>query len=251
MKAFLLALQFLTVIPLKFKQVDGKRIARSMVYFPAVGLLVGLLLAGINRALLFLGFNGFSVNVVLVVALIVLTGGMHLDGLADAADAFLSGKDKQEMLRIMRDSRIGVMGVLSLVSAILLKIALLLALSVKVRAAALLLMCLISRWGMVALLFLFPYARNEGKAKAYSEGSTPWIFLGATFITLVCAGIIWQWKAAVPLAAVTLLCCFFGRYAHRKVGGITGDVAGAQNELAEIMVLFAIVVMERMGAWIR
>ncbi|MFA5403215.1 MAG: adenosylcobinamide-GDP ribazoletransferase, partial [Candidatus Omnitrophota bacterium] len=112
MNSFLLALQFLTVIPLKIKGVTEEKLARATLYFPLVGLLIGLVLFQINLGLFILNFPSFTISIILIVFLAGLTGGLHLDGLSDSADAFLSGRSKEEMLNIMRDPHSGVMGVL-------------------------------------------------------------------------------------------------------------------------------------------
>src|SRR3989338_5804758 len=125
MSSFLFALQFLTIIPVNIRHIDEKRSAKAVIFFPLVGLFLGLILAAVNNLLLFFKFEGLLINTILVISLAILTGGLHLDGLADTFDALLSRKNKEQMLEIMRDSHIGAMGVLSLISVILLKISLL------------------------------------------------------------------------------------------------------------------------------
>ncbi|MCX5696121.1 MAG: adenosylcobinamide-GDP ribazoletransferase [Candidatus Omnitrophica bacterium] len=240
MSSFLLAVQFLTLIPLKIKDAGEKKIAKAAAYFPLVGLLIGLVLLGINYIISILNFPSFTSNVILVVALIALTGGMHLDGLSDTADAFLSNKPKDEMLAIMRDPHIGVMGVLSVISVILLKIGLLAALQAPLKITALLLMCLLSRWSVVAAIFLFPYARREGKAKIFMQGRTPGIFVLALISVLVFSFAIWQIKGLIALLIIAGFVYLFGRFASRKIGGITGDTLGATIELTEVITLLIV-----------
>lgn len=249
MKIFLLALQFLTIIPVKVKQVDEKRIAGSVVYFPLVGLLLGLILTGADRFLYFLGFEQFFINIVLVVSLIVLTGGIHLDGLADTTDAFLSRKNKEEMLRIMRDSRIGAMGVLSLISIILLKVALLSSLNVSLKTTSLLLMCILSRWALVLSMFLFPYARQEGKAKSFIQGADLRVFIFSTIFTLSCVIALCKTQGLLLMLIMAAASYIIVRLISNKIGGITGDTLGATNELIETVVLFGICILERTALW--
>ena len=126
MKSFILALQFLTTIPFRTKKpASNDRLPQATIYFPLVGLLLGLILVAVNSLLSYFGFKELFINSALVALLIVFTGGLHLDGLADTFDALLSRKRKAEMLEIMRDSHIGTMGVLSLIVVILFKISLL------------------------------------------------------------------------------------------------------------------------------
>jgi adenosylcobinamide-GDP ribazoletransferase len=244
MVSFLAALQFLTIIPLKIKHIEERQISESMIYFPLVGLLLGLILAASDKLLYFLNFNELATNTILVVLLIVLTGGMHLDGLADTADAFLSRKNKEEMLRIMRDSHIGAMGVLMLVSIMLLKISFLSALTAPLKTGALVLMCVLSRWAMVISMFLFPYARTEGKAKIFIQGANLRIVILAGAITLLCVFALWRLQGALVAVLITLITCITGKFISNKIGGITGDTLGATNEIIEITTLFIIIIME-------
>jgi len=240
MSSFLLALQFLTIVPLKIKEVSEKNIAGAMIYFPFVGLLLGMALSGINALLVILNFSPLATNIILVVILIGVTGGMHLDGLSDTADAFLSGKTRDEMLAIMRDPHIGVMGALSIVSIILLKIGLLASMAVPLKATALLLACVLSRWSSVLAMFLFSYARKDGKAKAFIHGMNLKIFVLSSITVLVFAFAIWRLKGILALLIVAGCTYLGGKFVSRKIGGITGDTLGAVIELTEIIVLFAV-----------
>lgn len=245
MKSFLLALQFLTIIPVKIKHVDERKIADSIVYFPLVGLLLGLILTGANRFSSFLGLEEFFINIILVVLLIILTGGLHLDGLADTADAFLSRKNKENMLRIMRDSRIGAMGVLSLVSTVLLKIAFLSSISVSLKPMSLLLMCVLARWALVLSLFLFPYARQEGKARIFIDGANLKLFILSTLIALCCAVFLWRIYGVLLLIVIAIVTAIIGKFITKKIGGITGDTLGATNEIIEVLTLVSICLLVR------
>jgi len=240
MVRFLLALQFLTIVPLKIKEASEKSVAGAMIYFPLVGLLLGLVLSGINTLLLFLNLSPLSVNIILVVALTVVTGGIHLDGLSDTSDAFLSGKSRDEMLAIMRDPHIGVMGAISIISIILLKVGLLGAVAAPLKTTALLLICVLSRWSSVLAMFLFPYARKDGKAKVFIQGMNLKIFVFSLIMVLVFAFAIWRLKGLLTLLIVAGCAYLGGKFAVRKIGGITGDTLGAAIELTEIVTLFTV-----------
>lgn len=251
MISFLLALQFLTIIPIKIKHINERQISESMIYFPLIGLLLGLLLSALNNLLMFLGFEQFISNIILIVSLIIFTGGMHLDGLSDSADAFLSGRDKEEMLKIMRDSHIGVMGVLSLIIIVLLKISFLYSISMPLKTVPLILMCVLSRWALVFAMFLFPYARQEGKAKVFIQGMNFKVFIFTTIIALICAVAIWKIKGLIILGIIAISSYIIGKFINNKIGGITGDALGAINELTEVIVLFSICILERsFNLWI-
>jgi adenosylcobinamide-GDP ribazoletransferase len=240
MTSFLLALQFLTILPLKIKDFNEKRIVVAMIFFPFVGLLLGALLALINMLLVILHLPASVISIILVVALIVITGGMHLDGLADTADAFLSGKPKEEMLKIMRDSHIGVMGVLSLISVILLKVGLFYSVGTSLKVSALILMCILSRWSALWMMFLFPYARGEGKARVFMEGMSARILILSTITAVFFAFLSWQIKGILTLLIIAGCTYLWGKIIGRKIKGITGDTLGAGIELSEIVTLFAV-----------
>jgi len=244
---FLVALQFLTAIPMRLKQISDKNIARSMVYFPIIGLILGIILVGINSFLSFLNFADISVNIVLVVSLAAITAGLHLDGLSDTLDAVLSGKDKEETLKIMRDPHIGAMGTLGIISALLLNIALLSSIGITLKNTALLMACLLSRWSMVLAISLFPYARQDGKAKLFIQNINLKIFIMASLITLAYTLIIWQIKGLLVLSLVAISTCCTGAALKRRISGITGDTLGAINESTEIIILFTVCLLERIA----
>ncbi len=244
MTSFLLAFQFLTIIPLKIKEISEQRTAGSLIYFPLVGLFLGLFLLGVNSLLAYLDFPYLASNIILVVSLIIITGGMHLDGLSDTADAFLSGKSKEEMLNIMRDSHVGVMGALSLISVILLKVALLSSISSSLRVNALVLICVLSRWSVVPVMFFFPYARTEGKAGVLIKGMNLKIMILSTIVVIICAFLIWQIKGLIGLLITTGFAYTTGRFVSRKIGGITGDTLGATIELTEIITLLTVCIAQ-------
>lgn len=244
MNMLLLAVQFLTVIPLKIKDADERRIAESVIYFPLAGLLIGLVLSGIYYCLTMLNLPLLTESIILVVSLIALTGGMHLDGLSDTADAFLSSKPRDEMLAIMRDPHVGVMGVLSLISLILLKVGLLYSINGPLKVIALLLICVLSRWAVVPVMFLFPYARRDGKAGIFIRGMTLKIFILSAIAGIICSFLIWQVKGLVALLTIAVLAYETGRFTSRRIGGITGDTLGATIELAEVAVLLMVCISQ-------
>ncbi|MFH1259261.1 MAG: adenosylcobinamide-GDP ribazoletransferase [Elusimicrobiota bacterium] len=246
MKEFLLALQFLTIIPLGSTEVfEEKKLLRAPAFFPLVGLLIGLILAGMNNILSWLSVEQFLSNAVLLVLLIVLTGGLHLDGLADTFDALGSGKDRARRLEIMRDSHIGTMGVLSLISLLLLKLALLCSLVPVLTNNSLILMCLLSRYALILAMFLFPYARQEGKAKLFMQGMNYKVFFLGSGLSLAFSLIFFQLQGVIFFILVTIFVFLAGKYAANKIGGITGDVLGAISELTEIFVLCNVLILSK------
>lgn len=243
MKEFLLAIQFLTIIPVHLKNVTQKKIAASMIFFPAAGLLIGLLLAGIN--LLLSSFPAGASSAILVVSLIIVTGGMHLDGLSDTFDAISSAKNREEMLRIMKEPQVGAMGVISMLCVLLLKVSFLASLNTQLRPPALILMTVLSRWSLVGAIFAFPYARQEGKAKVFLEGINGKIFIMATISTVVIAAFVWSLKGLAVMAAAGITAWCFAKIMAKKLGGITGDILGAANEITEIITLLLVVLLTK------
>jgi adenosylcobinamide-GDP ribazoletransferase len=154
------------------------------------------------------------------------------------------------MLKIMRDSHAGVMGILSLIVIILLKISFLSCISPSAKTVALVLMCGLSRWSMVMALFLFPYARQEGKAKIFSDSISPRIFAWATIIILACVILFAKIQGLLILAIIALIGYLIGKFINNRIGGLTGDTLGATNEIIEAVVLFSFCILERSGLWI-
>ena len=240
MKKILLALQFLTIIPVRVKNVTDKDLADSIAYFPFVGLLLGFVLAEAANLGRIINLADIGLSAIIIVLLAILTGGIHLDGLADLFDGLGSGKSKEEMLAVMRDSHIGSIGVIAIASALLLKTTFLLAIGIPLQLKPIILMCVISRWAMVFLMYQFPYARKEGKAKIYLEGINTKIFTMATIFTLIISLLAGKMQGLLTMGITALFVYLSGKYFTKRLGGITGDVIGATNEITEIICLFII-----------
>lgn len=238
MNALLTAIQFLTFFPAQPGRFNEKNLGRALIYFPVVGLILGLILSGINHLFLKTGFEKITTDIALIVFLAVLTRGLHLDATADTFDAFLSNKKKDEMLQIMRDPHTGVMGAIGIFCVILLKIAFLSSVQAHIKVPSLILMCVISRWAMVMMMFFFPYARKEGKAKYFIRDAGLTVFSISTIITLLITGISLQIKGILIFVAAAVCVYLIGKFSFSKIEGITGDTIGATNEIIEIVVLF-------------
>ncbi|OGS35351.1 MAG: cobalamin 5'-phosphate synthase [Elusimicrobia bacterium RIFOXYB2_FULL_49_7] len=244
MKHVLSALQFLTILPLPFRQSAPLRFSGMVASFPLAGLLLGLLLAGTD-ALLCRLFPATVCGVLLVVLLALVTGGLHLDGLADTADGIGSGKDRERTLEIMRDSRIGAMGVIALIAVFLMKISFLSLLLGPGRWKALLLFPVLGRWAIAYAITVFPYARSEGKALSFFQETTP---AALVIATLLAGGAAFSLLGNAGLAALLAA----GICAHstcsivrKRIDGITGDTLGAVNELCETASLAVLAVFLR------
>lgn len=246
MRDLLAAIRFLTIFHLGSGRNDEKSLPRSMSYFPVVGLILGLMLVAANNACIYLQLNALISNVLLVILLLVFTGGLHMDGLADTFDGLLCGKtDKDAILDIMRDPHAGTMGILAIISAILLKISLLLSISAGIKPVSLILMCVLSRWSPVLSMSLFPYGRKNGKAGVFIKGVKPAILIISTMIAVFICYLSWQVPGLSVFVVTAVFTCLFGMHVTRRIGGITGDTLGASVEINEIMALFAVYMLSR------
>jgi adenosylcobinamide-GDP ribazoletransferase len=219
-------------------------LAGSMVYFPVVGLVLGLILALINAALAPILPSG-AVNLALVLALTALTGAIHLDGLADTADGLCSkARDKEGILNIMKDPRIGAMGVIAIVMSILFKYELLSAVPSHFKASSLILMCTISRWAQVLAASFSKYARKEGGIGMYFIGKVRKnvLYLAAFFAAAISMAAWFPFGFFVLLAG-SLFAWLVIKYINKRIGGMTGDTVGAVNELTEIAVLTTLCIL--------
>lgn len=235
MKSLILIMQFLTKLPLPIEiDADEKDFTKGIIWFPTVGFIIGLLSLGVFKVSLV--FANSFVAIVLVVAFeIFITGGLHLDGLADTFDGLYSYRDKEKMLEIMKDSRVGTNGVLILVMDILLKIALLTALTETQIVMAIILMPIASRFCGVILAKYSKYAREKGMG-GFFIGKVSNLYMAlAMLMTLVYFMINIQ--AAVILPIMIVLTFTFRNHVYRKIDGITGDVLGAWIEMSELLFL--------------
>lgn len=247
MTKFFIAISFLTKIPIPKRLVsDDKTLAGSMAYFPLVGLLLGLVLVLANNALaLFLPIR--LVNLLLVLFLILLTGAIHIDGLADTIDGFCAKtKTKEEILHIMRDSRIGTMGVIAVALLILFKYELLNEILPQFKNIALILMCSISRWSQVLVSYFSKYAREgEGLGKPFvGNVKKRQSYLAAAFIIFI-SSLVWFPKGLLVVILTSISTWIIMKYVHKKIGGMTGDTVGAISELTEVIALFGIYLLGR------
>ncbi|MFZ5648901.1 MAG: adenosylcobinamide-GDP ribazoletransferase [Bacillota bacterium] len=236
---FLLALQFLTRIPVTVRgPVRDSDMAGSMACFPLIGLLLGSLAAGVNVLLsLFLAppvCDFFSIAL-----LVLITGNMHTDGLMDAADGLFSGKPGERALEIMKDSRVGSHGVTAGVLVLLSKFILLWQLPQDAKAISLILFPALGRWSQVYAAAVHPYARPGGGTGGFTDHVGTREVMVASAFTLAAVAVPLGLKGAVPAAAALLGTIALGRFISRKIGGMTGDTLGAISECTEVLALLS------------
>ncbi len=247
-REFVTALQFLTRIRLfRDPDYDDGLFGRSVKFFPLVGLLAGSILAGV--AVLTGGWLPGTVRSTLLVTLSVfITGGLHCDGLMDSADGLFSGRSRERMLEIMKDSRVGSFGVIAIILLLLWKWALLHDLPDSLLVPALISMMTFGRFAMILAILRFPYARPEGMGKAFalyagthSLGPALATLLGLLAVFYFVTGPLVCGIAAAAALAAILFAFWFGRWTTHKLGGMTGDTYGAVTELSELVVLIVFV----------
>jgi vitamin B12 transporter len=251
---FFIALQFLTIIPVRIKKRFGEdELARSAFFFPLVGIILGLALGGVEMAASQV-FPVFPVSVILIAVLAALTGGLHLDGLADTADALFSGKGREEKLRIMKSGQIGAMGASALALTLLLKAALISSIPGKIVSATLILFPASSRCGLLLPALIFRYARPEGgTGKPFigppSGGRLRTVLAAVILTVLFAAGLLFL-VGLIALGIVFAVAVSVGKLIASKIGGLTGDALGAINEVCEITFIGAICALSKLALFL-
>ena len=243
LRPFLFAWQFLTAIPLSRSTHDAKpeELAASMSWYPLVGCLLGALLATADMAM-GLVFSSQVTALVLIILLVAVTRGLHQDGLADTVDGLAGGRTAQSRLAIMKDGRIGAIGATGLFLALGLRYAGLTTMPVGEHIALLIGMLVVGRWAMVVGAFHVTYARAEGGLAHPFLTHLSWQHLCAATITagLALTLLLGPWVALGCLFIGAALVRLSTAWFHRMFGGVTGDLLGATNEVAEI--LFIVIV---------
>ena len=243
MRRLLAAIRFLTIVPLPGGENTGAReLGSAAPLFPVVGLLIGAVMAAAAVGL----WNVFPpavAGVLLTVALLAVSGGFHMDGLSDTADGFFSSRGKQRMLEIMKDSRVGAMGVIAIVCVFALKVAALASLERADVVKAAFLMPVAGRCGLTLGINGLPSARGEsGLGKLFCQARS---WPQAVWATVVLAAAGWfaaGYSGGAAVAAALAVIVVISLHCYRKIGGATGDTLGATCELAETAVAVAFTV---------
>jgi adenosylcobinamide-GDP ribazoletransferase len=247
-RGFLGAVSFLTRVPAGARVQGPEELAGSVPWFPVVGAGVGLAVAAAYagaRQLL----PPLPAATLAVVAGICLTGAFHEDGLGDTADAFAGGSDRDSTVRILQDPRLGTFGVLAVAAGLLLRAGAVAALAPAAAMAALPAAHALSRAAAVAVMTSFPAAGQTGLGASYVLALSRRRALAGAAAGLALAVALLGVVAVFAAAAATLAAALLGRLAVRRIGGVTGDVLGAVQQLAEMLVLLAAVAAVTTGRW--
>ncbi|MBL4797941.1 MAG: adenosylcobinamide-GDP ribazoletransferase [Oleispira sp.] len=266
--SFWYAIAFLTRIPAvnlsKALKLNNKEISQGSLYFyPLIGLIIGLLMSAVyfvcawqvdnSNVLTATGFvaTGFDSSSLVIAALMLLvwcliTGGLHLDGLADAADAWVGGYgDKQRTLDIMKDPTVGPMGAMLVVLVLLLKFSALVVLVDKTDGLYLvglmLTVPMLARFSILPLLYFTPYVREKGLGSNLKQSINPIIFIIVTAVCMLLTVVFVQQKSIFILILAAAILLWARNIMMQRIEGTTGDTAGAMIEVQEALLLCALV----------
>ena len=231
------ALRTLTALPVPGH--DAERFSSSFYWFPVVGLVIGGIVVLLARAGMGAGWPELAAVLALLGG-VILTRGLHADGLADLADGFFGGRNREAALRIMKDPNVGSFGSLALIGVMLFKWICLLELARAEAYGMIAAGAVLSRTAQVLLAARMPYARSEGgTATAFVEDAGWSHLLVASISGVVLLFVLLDWQvlpSSILLFGSVVALFFVGWLSHRKIGGITGDVLGACSELVEVAV---------------
>ena len=284
MSALRAAFAFLTILPVgaeRAGEVSGQgSLAAARAWFPSVGLLLGAIVAALDLLLdlacvrtasapfagAFTGagsvargvasaetgaavcvFPPLLAGALLVTALAVLTRALHLDGFMDTCDALPGGFSRTRRLEILRDSHVGAFAVVGLVCLLLIKVTAVAALPAVGRFGILMLFPCLSRWAMLLVMVIFPYVRKPGAGTPFAGGRGRRALIAGSGTALVAAVVLAGWWGLALAAFAGGAGWAVGKVACRLLGGVTGDIYGTVNEVAEVAVLVAAVVFAGAG----
>jgi adenosylcobinamide-GDP ribazoletransferase len=242
---FITGFQFLTRIPIKTQtQWMPESFSHSVKFFPIIGGIIGLILSGFLYGAQSFWGGKLPVHLVaigLILLEIIITGGLHCDGLMDTIDGIFSGKSRERMLEIMKDSRVGAFGAMSFCLLIFVKYSLIMDIDPTLLPLAILVMPIVGRTAVVAGITLYPYARAEGLGKVFYQSAHKYTL----YVAGLCSALL-----LIPLGQLVMIsgvagiafALLFSEYVSKRLGGLTGDVYGAIIELTEIVTLLVFII---------
>ncbi|SFI85604.1 adenosylcobinamide-GDP ribazoletransferase [Brevibacillus centrosporus] len=245
MNALWHAIAFFTRIPVPWLKPSDTAWKKSVNGYPVVGIVIGLILLAVHQAALYL-FSPFLAAVLTLVIWVYMTGGLHLDGWMDLADGLGSSRPREQILAIMKDSRVGAMGVLAAILLLLLKTASLAELAFA-KWALLVLVPFAARTHVLLSIRFWPYLSAEkGIGKGISEGLSSFAILLSYLFLLAAGWFLGGWAAVAAIAVSLLFALWFSRTVAGKLGGLNGDCYGAVIESSEAVMLLVLA-----GSWWR
>lgn len=240
MRLYLIAMQFLTIIPLPFDtRCQKEDLGRATACFPLVGLTIGGLLVGLN-CLIEPWLNRSLSAALLITVLAVVSGALHLDGLADVCDGLAARGSRERFLAVMKDSQVGAVGAVGLVLGLLLKWQALAAVPAGITWQALLLFPTLGRCAQVLAMAGAKHARQDGLGAVIIQGMATRHLIVALGITVAACLALLPVKGMIALAAVFAVTLIIKCYFQKRLGGLTGDILGCISEVAEISALIVL-----------
>jgi len=239
LRGLVTAFRTLTIFPVPGREASNH--SAALPFFPVVGFTLGLLLWLVSLIDRLISGNGWPMGIALAILLasIVSTGALHLDGLADFADAVGGGWDRENRLNIMKDTHLGVFGGIAVLLALLCKWLAFSKLLTIGSTVWIILITMLSRTMQVNLAVRLDYARSEvGTASSLVRQASPHHRVAAFLPTVVVAGIFGPFGLAV-LALAEIITWGYGSWCRKNFGGVTGDLLGAGNEIIEVVLLFS------------
>lgn len=241
MQDFFTALQFLTRIKIYNQtQWDEGTFARSVAYFPAVGLVIAAVLVAVYKLLVFLNCSSLLIAVLLIITEIIVTGGLLCDGFMDTADGVFSGRERERILEIMKDSCVGSNAVLAFVSLVLLKLAVYLELNSEQLTLALYAMPIITRTLMVYNIRCYSYARKSGIGGMFASADKKIVLISSTLLGLALLAPTQSLSLFIALVLTIAYNFWAANYLKRILHGLTGDTYGALAESGNVFFLLSL-----------
>lgn len=245
---FLAAVQFLTRIPVSNLPYDPDSLSRAVKFFPVVGLVIGSAAALLHQ-LLTPHFPRLVTALLVIAFLVAITGCLHEDGLADTADGFGGGSNREQILVILKDSRIGSYGGVALALSLLARVLLLASLPLSQVPQYLIAAHVLCRWTTLPLSYSLAPARSQQDAAGAGQGAriasltTRGTLITGSIFTLAICILALRTHALTAIGVTISVTLLSGLYFQRRIGGVTGDCFGATNQLAEIAVYLT-------GVWV-
>ena len=249
MKRFISILQFMTRIPINIDTGFDEEFHKTITYFPLVGLVLGVLIyiIGLVSGIF---FDSFITSIIVTLALVILTGGLHIDGLGDTFDAIYSYRDKERMLEIKKDSRLGTNSLLAIMFLILLKIGFIYSIINNNLLWTVIFMPVVARLGVIVMMYKTVTPRENGMGNLFiGKASTSMFTIAILYTIILMIGIskliflASTFEAMMLISTIIILFIFnnlFKKLIYKKIDGVTGDLLGCTIELGELIYLFCI-----------
>ena len=247
MKRFISILQFMTRIPINIDTGFDEEFHKTITYFPLVGLVLGVLIyiIGLVSGIF---FDSFITSIIVTLALVILTGGLHIDGLGDTFDAIYSYRDKERMLEIMKDSRLGTNSLLAIMFLILLKIGFIYSIINNSLLWTVIFMPVVARLGVIVMMYKTVTPRENGMGNLFiGKASTSMFTIAILYTIILMIGIskliflASTFEAMMLISTISILFNnLFKKHIYKKIDGVTGDILGCTIELGELIYLFCI-----------